>query len=636
MTERQFDYKKVKEILEKSIEHVENKTNVKLEDDFFAKAKIRIIKKNRDRPMKRLLISEQDTSQENLTDESVTFHFGTSFEETTSVSLATTQGLTASIGGGLGGGGMGGSIGLNSGLEYSRSKSFGQDKSKAHTKELSADVEVKPKTLVIVKELVYEVEWAAMCELELTLGKEEKVNYKFTSGRSMKEKSHSIGVNKLLKKAKQRREAYPITVTNGPQPVVPSREPLTSQFVLQAPSSEPLTSQLAGFSDSKIDAESDLSSDGQNPSIVSDGTSDPTGEVKEEDSSILNTHDIQEHSENLPKPEIDQEIDQEASAVPPPRRPRESEADVITLQKTSDPTSEAREDDDDTSIAHSPEVDGEDNLDTRKSDQDAIQPPPIPRRRIKTVQFENEQIKPTSVSTNSQSEVESSDTTTVHAHIESMQTRGRKSEVESSDIKAAHAQIESMQTRGRSRSFDSVSDEESLIKAVRFARIQTTVGSRSSDSKLTPFASEQTREPEDYAARESLQTRGRRGRSRSFDSVSDEESLIKADDSKPTRFTSEQTREPEDYTAHFESVQTRGRTFSSSSKVMPLAFNRQVILTENSIIVKFTSDCLFSGEEHKLEIIKLSSNADRVKRIIDHQTGVSHQNENEDTLLSLK
>ena len=84
-----------------------------------------------------------------MTDETVTFHFGTSFEEKTSVSLATTQGLTASIGGVLGGG-LGGNIGLNSGLQYSQSKRFGQDKSSAATKELSADVEVKPKTLVIV------------------------------------------------------------------------------------------------------------------------------------------------------------------------------------------------------------------------------------------------------------------------------------------------------------------------------------------------------------------------------------------------------------------------------------------------------------------------------------------------------
>ena len=192
-------------MLESSIAFVEKKANnVTLEDDFFVEADIRVVKKNRNRPRKRFLISEQDTSQENTTDETTTFHFRTSFEETTSVSLAATQGLTASLGGALGVGGMGGNIGLSSGLQYSRSKSIGQDKSNTATKELTADVEVKPNTLVIVKELVYKVEWAAMCELKLILRKKDKIKY--TCNYGSRKKIRFIEVNKLLQKAIQQRE----------------------------------------------------------------------------------------------------------------------------------------------------------------------------------------------------------------------------------------------------------------------------------------------------------------------------------------------------------------------------------------------------------------------------------------------
>ena len=42
--------------------------------------------------------------------------------------------------------------------------------------------------------------------------------------------------------------------------------------------------------------------------------------------------------------------------------------------------------------------------------------------------------------------------------------------------------------------------------------------------------------------------------------------------------------------------------------VMPLALLPSCdVLTENMIIITFLSDCLFNLEEHKLEIIKLSS-----------------------------
>ena len=199
MSEVQLGHYDVKDILERWISAlIENNLTVVLADDFFVKANIRIIRKDRNRPIERSLISERDTSQENFTGETTKFHFKTSFEETTSVSLATSQGFSANIGGGLSGG-VGASLGLSSGLEYSRSKSFGQDKSRAQNKELTAEVDVKKHTKVTVKELTYEVQWAAVCDLELMLKKEDKIEYK-CMGRWGKERYKCVEVKKLLKK----------------------------------------------------------------------------------------------------------------------------------------------------------------------------------------------------------------------------------------------------------------------------------------------------------------------------------------------------------------------------------------------------------------------------------------------------
>ena len=198
-----FDYEMVKELLEKSIEFVEKKKNVKMDDNFFAKANIHITKKNRDTPEKRWIVSEQDTSQENFTDEPATYTFKSSFEERNSICLATSQGYSIGVGGGIGAGYVGGNAGLNTSLEYRQSKSFGQDQCKAEIKELVAVVPVPPQTIVVVKELVYGVERLAMCNLKLMLREKDKIFYKHTPKQGATEKSDSVEVKKLLQKAKQ-------------------------------------------------------------------------------------------------------------------------------------------------------------------------------------------------------------------------------------------------------------------------------------------------------------------------------------------------------------------------------------------------------------------------------------------------
>ena len=452
-----FDYKQVKTMLESSIAFVENKpkNKVTLEDAFFVEADIRVVKKNRNRPRKRLLISEQDTSQENTTDEITTFHFRTSFEETTSVSLAATQGLTASLGGTLGGGGMGGNIGLSSGLQYSRSKSIGRDKSNAATKELTANVEVKPNTLVIVKELVYEVEWAAMCELELILRKEDKIKYKCKYGRR-KEKVHLIEVNKLLQKAIQQRESKL------------GRQQRESDY------------EEASFRGVGVSVVPDISSTGPVPTYqIPPTTTDPSQQ----------THSV-------------------------PVQPVYQNVSVGSVG---------------THLHSSPTVTYHQRL------CGAI-PVQFPQQRERSPTPTHPVPKPRSVP------------------VQSPPPRERSPSPTYSVPNLCSVPVQSLQ---QSKRFHSVPN----LRSVPVPSLRQGVSTVTRDAVMI--------------------------------------------------------------------------LLQSQSCVMPLALHHHVTLTENMIVITFLSDCLFNGEEHKLEIIKLSSDPARVKRIIDHQTGLSNQSNEEDMMLSL-
>ena len=404
-----FTHNDVKQILEQLISALaENNRYVELADDFFVKANIRITKKNRNRPRKRLLISEKDTSQENITEETTKFHFKTSFEETTSVSLATSQGFSANVGGGLSGGAVGGSLGLSSGLEYSKSKSFGQDKSRAQNKELTAEVEVQPNTVVIVKELTYEVEWAAMCDLELILRKEDKIEYK-CMGRWRKKDQSNVEVKKLLKRLRAPKKALIQT------PV---------EFGVASSSVVDSSSSVAVMMSSTVDSPS------PNPTPL----------------------------ETLPETEI--------SAMPPYNTRGQQESSTVQLPPSPNSNTSLTED-------------------QPKTSDSSVEYGPTPK--AKNVQFQD---------------------------------------------------------------FPEVVALEPTSQLV----------------------------------------------------VLDHDSAPVYDPSKVPNHVITDSR---------------------------------VLLTEHMLVIEFTSDCLFSAEEHKLEIIKLPSNRERVKRIIDHQTGVANQNDKEDMLLSL-
>ena len=482
MQPEMHDYQQVKMMLELSIACVEKKANVSLEDDFFVKANIRIKKKNRNRPRDRLLISEQDTSQENLTDETVKFHFGTSFEEKTSVSLVTTQGLTAGIGALLGGS-MGGNIGLQTCLQYSQRKRSGKGTSSAATKDLSADVEVKPKTLVIVKELVYEVEWAAMCELELILRKEDKIKYRYEGSWSTKEKVHFIEVNKLLKRAKQQRASS--------YPVIEPQSPIAPRYRFPQSTARVRTIKRNNEATSEVHPEDNTSR-----------TTSPSAESNHP----VDFEDIR-HQYATPLPDSDHG-DSSTS-------PRKTDEDLTPLQKGSDTNSKIQMEDSSTSLPPAIELEHQEDLE-------------YPRHQ-----------NATSVSV-----------------IDKKSFLATPSGVES-DVSPL---------QNRKVSFSEVQMEENV--------------------SVYP--------PE----------------SNNLESLTHQNATLQRG--------------------------LESESPNSEVDVMPLALYHHVMLTENMIIITFLSDCLFNREEHKLEIIKLSSDPNRVKKIIDHQTGVSHQNNQRDTLLSLR
>ena len=472
-----FTHNDVKEILEQLISVlVENSRHVELADDFFVKANIRITKKNRNRPKKRLLISEKDTSQENITDEMTKFWFKTSFEETTSISLATSQGFCANVGGGLSGGAVGASLGLSSGLEYSKSKSFGQDKSRAQNKELTAEVHVKKHTRVIVKELTYKVEWAAVCELELMLRKEDKIEYKCT-GRWGKEQSNYIEVKKLLKKLSVRKKKLASSL--APYISLPQRlVVLPSPDHIVSPSTDFPSSTEGYMIDPSPDSDVDFYYNRVSP-------------VDHE--STVQVRRPRDGAWRLWRD--------------PPQRPGWYEAihGVANYQGVSSTSAQV-----DYRVSNSPSpVDYGVSPPSQKSETSSVEHGPTPK--TKSVQFQN---------------------------------------------------IPEVVTMDRDPSPDNISNS-SFFSAVEHIEETESSPTPSSPKSNTSFTGE-TSDP----------------------------SQAKADS--------------------------------------------RVLLTEHMLVIEFTSDCLFSAEEHKLEIIELPSNPKRVKRIIDHQTGIASQNDKDDMLLSLK
>ena len=55
---------------------------------------------------------------------------------------------------------------------------------------------------------------------------------------------------------------------------------------------------------------------------------------------------------------------------------------------------------------------------------------------------------------------------------------------------------------------------------------------------------------------------------------------------------------------------------------VPLAFHPKVKLEKNAIVIVFANQCVFSTIEHKLEIIKNNSDPERIKKILEYDSGV--------------
>ena len=560
-----FTHNDVKEILQQLISALaENNRKVELTDDFFVKANIRITKKNRNRPRKRLLISEKDTSQENITNETTKFHFKTSFEETTSVSLATSQGFSANVGGGLSGGAAGASLGLSSGLEYSKSKSFGQDKSRAQNKELTAEVDVRPNTVVIVKELTYEVEWAAMCDLELVLKKEDQIEYKCT-GRWRKEQTNYIEVKKLLKRLTARLKKHA------------SSSSLASRTQKNALVQSPVD---YGFSNLQLSSFAVMAADSPRPSSTSLETL-PETEIRPTPPSLKSNTTLtgDQHGSSTVE-------HTESSPVPPSPKSNTT----LTGDQHGSSTVEHTES---SPVPPSPKsnttLTGDQHGSSTVEHTESSPVPPSPKSNTtltgdqhgsSTVEHTESSPVPPSPKSNT--------TLTGDQHGSSAVEHTESSPVPTSE--------------GQHRL--------STIEHIKETESSPTPPSPKSNTSLTG----------DQLKTSSVE----HGPTPKAKSVQFEVLF------QPTELVTVHRNPSPDY------YNIPASVYDPSQVPAHVITDPRVLLTEHMLVIEFTSDCLFSAEEHKLEIIKLPSNSERVKRIIDHQTGVASQNDEEDMLLSLK
>ena len=193
-----LSYDDLKHILEQSLAALKKEEVEFDDDDFFEEVDYRIVRKTRATPEERSLVSEQNTQFENRSQENSEYQFTSSYEENRLFSVTSSKGHSIGLGCNLGGGYMGGSAGVSTGYKYGRQKGSSEGKGRANRKELSLTGTLKPQTLVIVKELVYEVRENADYNLVLTLS--DKANIPFTSAKDGEK--GSVELKKLIEKGK--------------------------------------------------------------------------------------------------------------------------------------------------------------------------------------------------------------------------------------------------------------------------------------------------------------------------------------------------------------------------------------------------------------------------------------------------
>ena len=193
----------VEELLQNAISAVENKRkNVEVSREF-VRANTSFQEKLRDEVdyrQKRYIIYERNTLHRNATKSKDTYRFRSSFEESRSIALTTSEGYTLGVGGGIGVGYMGTQVGINTGFKFNRSKSFFSDDSTTKTKHQEIEVKVPSRKTVEIKELTYCVPKSCVCKLQFSLKSGDSVPYYYQESEIGIPKHGETKVSRLIGK----------------------------------------------------------------------------------------------------------------------------------------------------------------------------------------------------------------------------------------------------------------------------------------------------------------------------------------------------------------------------------------------------------------------------------------------------
>ena len=172
-------YDELKEAMEKAIRIAKREVFAEIDEDFFETVSYKVLNKEREEPEKRVLVSEEDTRFENVTDTPVRYSFSGCHEQQTSFSLQSTNGYSVGIGMTT----VLGAVTMGPKLGFNKSQTKSDEKAKTNSKTLTVDGEIATNEVATVKELVYIVSSVARCNVSLTVSDKERVPYSSAKGR---------------------------------------------------------------------------------------------------------------------------------------------------------------------------------------------------------------------------------------------------------------------------------------------------------------------------------------------------------------------------------------------------------------------------------------------------------------------
>jgi hypothetical protein len=183
--------------LVKKIKEVKGREVTIEEEPLYESALYYLVEKGRDTHQKKSIIAEKEHSFTNTdSDQETTFQIRSSYEESTSLVVVTENRRSITVGGGVSGGFSGNSASISAKYQTGWRKKTSEGERQVEVKELSHSGQVKPEHRVRVKEITYALSSSTKGKLDIVLGENTKIHYKYSDGCKSK---RSITVKKLLK-----------------------------------------------------------------------------------------------------------------------------------------------------------------------------------------------------------------------------------------------------------------------------------------------------------------------------------------------------------------------------------------------------------------------------------------------------